>query len=167
VLTSNRGVFTNCGVVMKILKSVTLWIVLVLCCIQWADVAFGQTPPACAPVNGIAQIPYEFWIAGTLLPAGNYSISPSVPSVVVFWNAKHDIGKQAFLMPTGGSVASGQGKLIFLVHDGKHYLRAIWLSDGKAVLTSEFHLPLAAGDTETEVKLLEQKRDDDVVRARQ
>jgi hypothetical protein len=150
---------------MKMRTSVTLSMVIVLCCIPWADVAFGQTAPVRAPVTGMAQIPYDFWIAGTLLPAGNYSISPSVPSVVVFWNTKHDIGKQAFLMPTGGSVASRQGKLIFLVHDGTHYLRAIWWSDSKAVLTSEFQRPLAPGDTETEVTLLEQKRDDDVARA--
>jgi hypothetical protein len=115
----------------------------------------------------MAHIPYDFWIGGTRLPAGDYSISPGAASVVVFWNARGEIGGQAFLIPTGASVASADCKLIFVLHDGEHYLRAIWLSDGKAVLTSEFHLPSAAGDTETEVRLFEQKHDDEVVRARQ
>jgi hypothetical protein len=88
---------------------------------------------------------------------------------VVFWNAKVVAGELVFLIPTGHPSTSGDCKLIFVLHDGEHYLRAILYSDGKAVLTSEFHLPLAAGDTETEVKLLEQKggHNNGLVRTRQ
>jgi hypothetical protein len=45
--------------------------------------------------------------------------------------------------------------------------RAIWYSEGEAALTSEFNLPLGAGDTETEVKLMKQIHDGERVRARQ
>ncbi len=74
---------------------------------------------------------------------------------MVFWNEKADIGKHAFFIPTGRAVASGDYKLIFVVHDGEHYLKAIWNSAGTEVITSQFQIPLATGDTVTEVKLLD------------
>ena len=146
---------------MNVSRIVTLWIIAILSSLPSANVAFGLTP-----VNATAHIPYDFWIGGTRLPAGDYSVSAGAPSVVVFCNEKGDVGEQAFLVPTGSSVASGDCKLIFVVHDGKHYLRAIWLSDGKAILTSEFHLPLSADETETEIRLVEHKHDGEIVQTR-
>lgn len=138
---------------MKVHKIVILWIVTIFFCLPLSHIAFGQTEASTTSTTATAHIPYDFWIGETLLPAGDYSISPGAASVVVFWNEKDDVGEQAFLIPTGGLVASGDYKLIFVVHDGNHHLRAVWNSDGKAVLTSEFHLPLEAGDKEIEVKL--------------
>lgn len=46
----------------------------------------------------------------------------------------------------------------------EYYLRAIWLSVGKGVLTSEFYVPLTAGETETQVRSLEENRDGQAVR---
>jgi hypothetical protein len=149
--------------IMKIHKVITLWIIAILCCLSRTSVAFGQT----AARNAMAHIPYDFWIGGTHLPAGDYSISTGVASVMVFWNEKANVGEQAFLIPTGHSVASGDYKLIFAVHDSRHYLRAIWDSGGTAVLTTEFHVAPATGDTETEIKLLEQNNDKEIIRARQ
>lgn len=152
---------------MNIHMIVTLSIIAILSCLPYTGVAFGQTPSPRVPMPATAHIPYDFWIAGTLLPAGDYFVSPGAPSVVVFWSEKDDIGEQAFLIPTGDPVASGDCKLIFVLRNGQHYLRAIWYLDGQAILTSEFDLPLAAGDTETDVKLLEQKHDSKLVQTRE
>lgn len=152
---------------MNIRRVITLWVIAILFGLSRPDIAFGQTPTPRVPASLTAHIPFDFWIGGTRLPAGDYSISPGVPSVVVFWNEAGHVGEQVFLVSTGASVASGSCKLIFALHDGKHHLRAIWYSEGEAVLTSEFNLPLGAGDTETEVKLMKQNHDGERVRARQ
>jgi hypothetical protein len=76
------------------------------------DIAFGQTPTPRVPASLTAHVPFDFWIGGTPLPAGDYSISPGVPSVVVFWNEAGHVGEQVFLVSTGASVVSGSCKLI-------------------------------------------------------
>ena len=152
---------------MHIPKIAAPWIIVILSCALSANAASGQTALVRGPATAAAHIPYDFWIGGTRLPAGDYSVSPGAPSVVVFWNEKVAIGEQAFLIPTGNSVANGHFKLIFVLRDGKHYLREIWYSEGQAVLTSAFDFPRTARDRETEIKLLEQKHDNTIVQTRQ
>jgi hypothetical protein len=72
---------------------------------------------------------------------------------VVFWNKKANVGQHAFLIPTGHSVSSKDYRLLFIVHDRKHYLRAIWYLDGAEVRHSQFHVSPAAHDTEAQVAL--------------
>ena len=88
----------------------------------------------------------------TLLPAGDYSISMDEASVVVFWNKKANVGQHAFLIP-GHLVPSKDYRLLFIVHDRRHYLRVIWYLDGAEVLSSQCHVSPAADDTEEQVAL--------------
>ena len=135
--------------------------------LPFANIASSQAVRARTEVTATAHIPFDFWVGGALLPAGDYSISPGAPSALMFWNQKEDVGEQAFLLSTGDSVASGDYKLIFVVHDGQHHLRAIWYVAGKALLTSQLYVPLLSGDTEADVKLLEHKHVTEVAGARQ
>jgi hypothetical protein len=122
-------------------------------------VALAQTSAPLSTHPARVHIPYDFWIEGTHLPAGDYILSPLEDTIVLFRNAKIKTQEQATsLMPTGQSVAAYDHKLVFVVHNGQHNFREIWNSDGKEIATSQFDLPLPAGDTETEVRLLEQKR---------
>src|SRR5215475_6940205 len=153
---------------MKILKLVisvfvVIGIFLLVSLFVAAGVAVGQTKALPSTPRITAQIPYDFWIVATRLPAGQYTLSPVVYTVVLFRNAKTKAKEQASLMPTGEPVATGDHKLVFVVHNGQHYLREIWNSDGKQVVTTQLALPLVAGDTETEVRLVEQKRDNQQV----
>lgn len=105
---------------------------------------------------GTVHIPYDFWIAGKRLPAGDYSLSRTMETVVDFHNANAEQGEQAFLMPTGEAVAAGNQKLVFVVHNGEHYLREVWNSDGRQVVTSQLGVPSAPGDTTTQLRLPDQ-----------
>ena len=122
-----------------------------------AGVAVGQTNGSGSTTTTTVQIPYDFWIVGTRLPAGDYTISPVVDTVVLFHNAKTKAKEQASLMPTGEAVAGGDHKLVFVVHNGQHYLREIWNADGRQIVTSQLRLFPATGDTVTEVRLVEQR----------
>jgi hypothetical protein len=145
---------------MNARRFVTVLIISMLSSLTSANLAFGQTP-----MSATAHIPYDFWIGGTRLPAGDYSVSSGPASIVVFWNEKANIGEQAFLIPTGHVVASGDCKLIFVLRGTEHCLRAVWVSQGTGVLSSEFDVPFA-NDKEIEIKLLEQKHDAEIVQAR-
>lgn len=123
-----------------------------------AGVAVGQTAPSSTTTITV-QIPYDFWIVGTRLPAGEYTLSPVVDTVVLFHNAKTKAKEQASLMPTGEPGAPGDHKLVFVVHNGQHYLREIWDSNGRQIVTSQLRLFPGTGDTMTEVRLVEQKGD--------
>jgi hypothetical protein len=106
-----------------------------------------------------AQIPYDFWIVGTRLPAGEYTLSPVVDTVVLFRNVKTNATEQASLVPTGEQVATDNHKLVFVLHNGQHYLREVWNANGRHVVTSQLNSPIADSDTQTEVRLLDQNRE--------
>jgi hypothetical protein len=120
---------------------------------------YGQSNAPRPTRSATAQIPYDFWVEGTLLPAGDYTLSRIEETVVVFRNSKADAQEEAFLLPTGDRVADTDHKLIFIVHEGRHYLRGVWDGDGRQVITSQLDVPLAPGDEETQVPLVEPKRD--------
>jgi hypothetical protein len=138
---------------------VVLGIFLIAFLVAAAGVAVGQTNGSGTTPTTTVQIPYDFWIVGTRLPAGEYTISPVVDTVVLFHNAKTKAKEQASLMPTGEPVPAGDHKLVFVEHNGQHYLREIWNADGRQIVTSQLRLFPATGDTVTEVRLVERKGD--------
>ena len=136
---------------------VVVGIFLIAFLVVAAGVAVGQTNGSASTPTITVQIPYDFWIVGTRLPAGEYAISPVVDTVVLIRNLKTKAKEQASLMPTGDPVAPGDHKLVFVEHNGQHYLREIWSADGRQIVTSQLRLFPAAGDKETEVRLVEPK----------
>jgi len=125
-----------------------------------AAIAVGQTrtqPPA--PPIATAQIPFDFWIGDTHLPAGKYAVYPvlRLNTLVLLRNTKTDAQEQAFLVPTGDLVASSDYKLVFVVHAGEHYLQEFWESDGKAVLTSQLGISIGPADARSEVPLVRER----------
>jgi len=124
-----------------------------------AGVAISETNAAYSAHATRAQIPYDFWIVGTHLPAGEYILSRIVDTVVLFRNVKTKASEQASLVPTGERVATDDHKLIFVLHNGQHYLREVWNANGRHVVTSQLNSRLAESDTQTEVRLVDQKRE--------
>ena len=137
---------------MNIVKIGALSIVAIFWA-SYGDTVCGQTAPPSTAITATAHIPFDFWIEGNPLPAGDYSVSVDGASIVVFWNKKANIGQHAFLIPTGQTVTSKDYSLLFIVHAGKHYLRAIWCSESIEVPGSQFHVSLAADDTEITVPM--------------
>ena len=158
-MQSRRGLalFMDCAYrreeLMNIAKVGALSMVATLLWAPCVDAVFGQTASRPTAITATAHIPFDFWMEDTPLPAGDYSISVDVASIVVFWNKKASIGQHAFLIPTGRSVTSKDYSLLFIVHDRKHYLRAIWCLDGIQVLSSQSYISPAADETERRVPL--------------
>src|SRR5690349_5662711 len=98
---------------------VVVGIFLITFMVVAAGVAVGQTNGSDSTLTTTVQIPYDFWIVGTRLPAGEYAISPVVDTVVLIRNVKTKAKEQASLMPTGDPVAPGDQKLVFVEHNGQ------------------------------------------------
>lgn len=102
-----------------------------------------------------ATIPFEFWIGGQHLPAGDYIIE-HVQSTSYFVVRSTD-GKhmgQAYSIPTDDTPAKGnEYKLVFRVVNDKHYLYGGWGPFGKRVLTAESTRPLPSGSSRADVSI--------------
>jgi hypothetical protein len=123
-----------------------------------AGTAFGQNANSEEKSGDTAHIPYDFWIADARLPAGDYTISRVISTIVLFRNVQTKAEAQAFLLPTEThSVAADDQKLVFILRDGQHYLREVWNSDGRQVISSESGIPLPAQTSVTAVPLMDQR----------
>jgi hypothetical protein len=119
-------------------------------------IAVGQTdirPPAVPGAS--ARIPFDFWIGGSHLPAGDYALDSILDTLVIFRNARAKTQEHAFLVPTGDAVECKEYKLVFVLHNRQHYLRELWNSNGKAVLTSNIGVAMAPADTLIEVPVIQ------------
>ena len=130
-------------------------------------VAQTRARPAAPPI-ATAQIPFDFWIGDTHLPAGEYVLYPvlRLNTLVLLQNTKTDAAEQAFLVPTGDPVGSGDHKLVFLEHAGQHYLRELWDADGKAILTLQVGTSVGPVDTRNDVPLVDQRAANTVTAAK-
>jgi hypothetical protein len=121
-----------------------------------AAVSVGQTKPQ-GPASPMATavIPFDFWIGGTALPAGEYGLYAvkGLNSVLLVRNTKSNAQEQAFLLPTSEPVSPGDERLIFITHKGRHYLHEVWSGDGKSVLTSELAITVDSKDVRSNVPL--------------
>lgn len=103
-----------------------------------------------------ATIPFEFWIAGSRLPAGDYRIE-HVESTSYIWFRSTDgkIAKDVYTLPLDKNpVKESDSKLVFRIQDGKHYLYEGWGPYGRRVVTAESGRPAPSGDNRAEVPII-------------
>ena len=96
-----------------------------------------------------ARIPFDFWIAGSHLPDGDYTVESILDTLVLFRNAQANAQEHAFLIPTGYRVDSREYKIVFVVRNREYHLREVWNAKGKAILTS--HIDEGPGDMRREI----------------
>jgi hypothetical protein len=141
---------------MKCCTSITALVISFLLVI--VSTGFGQTKVEPTAGCGTTQIPFDFWVGGSHLPAGNYILDCSLPTVVTFRNVQTKEQAQAFLVPTGDEVGLRDHKLIFVTRNRQYYLQELWNSHGRAVLTSRFGVTMASEDIRSEIPISEDKR---------
>ena len=117
-------------------------------------VGLTDTRPSAVPVAS-ARIPFDFWIGGSHLPAGDYALDSILDTLVIFRNARAKAQEHAFLVPSGDAVGCTEYKLVFVLHNRQHYLRELWNSSGKAVLTSYMGVAMVSADTLIEVPVIQ------------
>ena len=95
-----------------------------------------------------ATIPFEFWIEGYRLPAGDNQIERlESTSYLLFRSTDGKIVKDAYALPLDDDPAKdGDSKLVFRIQNGRHYLYGGWGPFGRRVLTVEAAQPVPSGD---------------------
>ena len=103
-----------------------------------------------------ATIPFEFWLAGDRLPAGNYQIEvfESTAYVLFLSTDGQVVGGAYTLLLDGDPVKDTDARLIFRIQDGGHYLYAGWGSYGKRLVKAESTQPAPSGDSRAEVPVI-------------
>lgn len=130
---------------------------LILATVPFALAQASTVSTTCA---GTAEIPFDFWIGDSHLGAGNYLLDCTISrTLVAFRNIKTNDQEQAFFIPIDEGAPTSDYKLIFVLHDGKHYLQEMWNRDGRAVLTSRFGVAGSAGDTRDEVTVTDRLKE--------
>lgn len=116
------------------------------------------------PGQGVAQkqriaqatVPFEFWIEGYRLPAGDYQIEPlKSTSYLLFRSTDGKIVQGAYVLPLDDDPAKGgDSKLVFRIQNGTYYLYGGWGPFGRRVLTGESARPVPSGDDRAEVPII-------------
>ena len=112
--------------------------------------SFGQTNP-----TPYANVPFEFWVGATRLPAGTYELTHATsPTLVVFSGMKPETTTEAFLLPVDEEpVKQSDAKLIFALRNGNYYLYEIRGRFGTRMITAEYGFPEPKGDRRVEVQV--------------
>ena len=112
--------------------------------------SFGQT-------NRIpyANVPFEFWVGDTRLPAGAYELTHAIsPTLVVFSGMKPETSTEAFLLPVDEEpVKQSDAKLIFALRNRNYYLYEIQGRFGTRMMSAEYGFPEPKGDRRVEVQV--------------
>jgi hypothetical protein len=105
---------------------------------------------AAPPRTGTADIPFDFYIAGNKLPAGQYMLNIIAPTYVLLRSKDGKAQQDLYFMQTAVAAKNNPSKIIFAGRDGKYYFAEVWSYFGKAQLTSFNSQP---GDTSKDVPL--------------
>ena len=103
-----------------------------------------------------AMIPFEFWIAGNCLPAGDYRIEEvETTTYILFRSTDGKTVQDAYTLPLDGYPAKqSDAKLVFRIQNGKHYLYEGWGAYGRRVVTGESVRPAPSGVNRAEVPII-------------
>lgn len=103
-----------------------------------------------------AMIPFEFWIGGDRLPAGDYVIEHLESTSYLYFRSTdgrwaHDVYT---LLVDDVPANEGESQLVFEVRDANHHLYGGWGPFGRRVLVSESSRPVPAGANRAEVPIV-------------
>jgi hypothetical protein len=102
-----------------------------------------------------ANIPFEFWIGGNRLPAGDYVIEHlESTSYLYFRNTDGKSAQDVYTLPVDDVPAKdGESQLVFALRDANHYLYGGWGPFGRRVVVSESVRPAPSGENRIEVPI--------------
>jgi len=111
-----------------------------------------QTVSAQNNAKPSAVIPFDFWVAGTHMAAGEYTLDSEIPTLVLIRSLRGGPVAQVYLIPTndrtnaipGNNQVRNDPKLVFTLRNHRYVFTAIWTPDGEQVVSSEFGSPASA-----------------------
>jgi hypothetical protein len=109
-----------------------IWIVSCLVVIFSTCLLQAQRPLR----SGTANIPFDFYIAGNKLPAGNYTLDLVAPTYVTLRSQDGKIQQDLYFLQSAIATKNMPTQIVFVIREGKYYFSEIWSSLGKSQLTS-------------------------------
>jgi hypothetical protein len=97
------------------------------------------------PTRGSIDVPFDFYVSGAKLPAGQYTLDRIIPTYVVLRSKDGKVEQELYFTQTAPAVKDPTLKVIFAVRDGKYYFAEVWSWYGKSQLTS--FVPSASDQT--------------------
>jgi hypothetical protein len=88
------------------------------------------------PTRGTIDVPFDFYISGEKLPAGQYTLDRIVPSYVMLRSKDGKVQRDLYFIQTAVPVKNSPLKVIFALRDGKYYFAEVWSWYGKSQLSS-------------------------------
>ena len=88
------------------------------------------------PTRGTIDVPFDFYIAGEKLPAGQYTVDRIAPTYGTLRSKDGKVQQSLYFIQTAVSVKNPPLKVIFALRDGKYYFAEIWSWYGKSQLSS-------------------------------
>ncbi len=115
-----------------------------------------SSAPAQSKKTAHAIIPFEFWIGGNCLPAGDYVIEHlESTSYLYFRSTDGKSAQTVYTLPVDDAPAKeGESQLVFELRDANHYLYGGWGPFGRRVLVSESSRPVPSGTNRAEVPIV-------------
>lgn len=88
------------------------------------------------PHRGTANIPFDFYVMGTKMPAGQYTLDVIAPTYVTLRSSDGKVQQDLYFLQIASPGKNTASKIIFNLRDGKYYFSQVWSWYGKAQLTS-------------------------------
>jgi len=97
-----------------------------------SSLAFAQDHPR----SGTITVPFDFYISGNKMPAGQYELNIVVPTYATIRSKDGKLQQDLYFFQIASPGNKPESKVIFNLRDGKYYLSqaSTWL--GKSQLTS-------------------------------
>ena len=88
------------------------------------------------PTRATIDVPFDFYISGEKLPAGQYTLDRIVPTYVMLRSKDGKVQQDLYFIQTAVPLTNPQLKVIFALRDGKYYFAEVWSWYGKSQLSS-------------------------------
>jgi hypothetical protein len=88
------------------------------------------------PTRGLIDVPFDFYISGNKLPAGQYSLELIAPTYVMLRSADGKVAQDLYFLQIAVPGNNPTSKVIFAQRDGKYYFSQVWSWLGKSQLSS-------------------------------
>ena len=108
------------------------------------------------PNRGTVDVPFDFYVAGDKLPAGEYTLDVVASTYVTLRSKDGKRQQDLYFLQTAWPEKDPELKVVFALRDGKCYFAGVSTWNGKAQLTS--FTPMA-GDQNKDVPIKPVKRD--------
>jgi hypothetical protein len=126
------------------------------CCLLLLSSGSATAQNQIQPRKAVFDAPFDFYISGNKLPAGQYTLDIIAPTYVMLRSQDGKVQQDLYFMQVASPGKTVISKVVFSQRDGKYYFFEVWGWFGKSQLTS---FTPQAGDQNKDVPLNTNEKD--------